>query len=207
MSYILDALRKSDQQRQRGLTPTLASAPLPVATTATPRPAWLPFFLIGLGLLAMGITIGWLQPWQEKPTAAVIKVAPKPAELAVVQTPPTPAPQPAALAPQAAPAPITPPPQAMPEVAPVPARSEPARPVAVTAPRVHESASAPRPSLPKITITVHAYNETAAERVAGINGHLLREGEEIEPGFKLEKITKDGVTLNFKGQRFHREVQ
>lgn len=201
MSYILDALRKSDQQRQRGLTPTLASAPLSAATTNASRPAWLPFFLIGLGLLAMGITIGWLQPWQEKPVAVVTQPAPKPVALAVIPNPP-----PAPVAPTSIPAPQAAP-QTMPEATPAPLRPEPAKPVAVTTPRTNEAASAPRPSLPKITITVHAYNETAAERVAGINGHLLREGEEIEPGLKLEKITKDGVTLNYKGQRFHREVQ
>ena len=68
-------------------------------------------------------------------------------------------------------------------------------------------ANASRPSLPKITITVHAYNETVAERVAGINGKLLREGEEIEPGLKLEHITKEGVILNFRGQRIRRDIQ
>lgn len=65
MSYILDALRKSDQQRQRGATPTLLNAQ---ATVATPTRSglslngWLAATLVGAGIL-----IGWLRPWQTEP--------------------------------------------------------------------------------------------------------------------------------------------
>jgi general secretion pathway protein B len=62
MSYILDALRKSDQQRQHAKAPTLLTAQ---STLEVPRPrtyafnAWIAMALIGAGVL-----IGWLQPWQ-----------------------------------------------------------------------------------------------------------------------------------------------
>lgn len=64
MSYILDALRKSDQQRQRGSTPTL----LTVQTTATgpKRPRYLLNGAIAAALISAGILVGWLQPWQKK---------------------------------------------------------------------------------------------------------------------------------------------
>jgi|SRR4051812_32142210 general secretion pathway protein B len=74
MSYILDALRKSDQQRQRGMAPTLLTAQ--AATVATGKPSLLAYASLGVVLLAVGIAIGWLRPWQEH------SAAPKPAATA-----------------------------------------------------------------------------------------------------------------------------
>ena len=62
MSYILDALRKSDQQRQQGATPTLASVPLPVQEPRRRRVLWLG--ALAAVLFIMGIGIGWWLPWQ-----------------------------------------------------------------------------------------------------------------------------------------------
>lgn len=69
MSYILEALRKSEQERQLGTPPTLpASQPLP--PSPTPRPVLLRYGLAAGLLLAIGVAIGWLQPWRAKPVAA-----------------------------------------------------------------------------------------------------------------------------------------
>lgn len=87
MSYILDALRKSDQLRRRGAAPTLL---LGQATAAAPRrPALLSYGLLALVLLGAGIAIGWLRPWQPQP--AVPALAP----VAGVAKPPEPSPAPA----------------------------------------------------------------------------------------------------------------
>jgi general secretion pathway protein B len=67
MSYILDALRKSDQARQRAVAPTLltAQATVPAPTrSAFPLNSWLVAALVGIGIL-----IGWLRPWQTEPAA------------------------------------------------------------------------------------------------------------------------------------------
>jgi len=64
MSYILDALRKSDQQRQRGSTPTLLTVQ---STPANPsRPRYLLNGVIAAALISAGILVGWLQPWQNE---------------------------------------------------------------------------------------------------------------------------------------------
>jgi len=85
MSYILDALRKSDQLRRRGAAPTLLPGQ---ATAAAPRrPALLSYGLLALVLLGAGIAIGWLRPWQSQPAV--------PAPVAEVAKPPGPAPSPA----------------------------------------------------------------------------------------------------------------
>jgi general secretion pathway protein B len=67
VSYILDALRKSDQMRRRGAAPTLLLGQ--AAAAAPKRPAPLAYGLLALVLLGTGMAIGWLHPWQSQPVA------------------------------------------------------------------------------------------------------------------------------------------
>ena len=61
MSYILDAIKKSDQQRQRGVAPTLLTVQAAAAYQGSrfPRNA-----AIVAVLLCVVIVVGWLRPWQ-----------------------------------------------------------------------------------------------------------------------------------------------
>ncbi|MGA7949955.1 MAG: hypothetical protein WCA45_07325, partial [Thiobacillaceae bacterium] len=78
MSYILDALKKSDQQRQRGVTPTLLTAQ--VTTPAPKRPKLVLDSILVAVLLCAGIAVGWLRPWQSvQPVPALEPIAAKPA--------------------------------------------------------------------------------------------------------------------------------
>ena len=113
MSYILEALRKSDQERQRGAAPTLLAAQ---ATTVAPtQPALLAYGLLALVLLGAGVAIGWLRPWQAEQAAPAVRLAAKPTEPAPKET----APNQAAPVPSVASVPTAPPVQAVP---PAPAR-------------------------------------------------------------------------------------
>lgn len=88
MSYILDALKKSEQQRQRGAAPSLVAAQV---TDAAPRqPAGLLYGLAVAALLVVGIAIGMLRPWQAA-APALQSVAVKPPEAVVPSPPPAPA--------------------------------------------------------------------------------------------------------------------
>jgi general secretion pathway protein B len=79
MSYILDALRKSDQQRRLGGVPTLTSAP--VVAVASERSAMLFYGLFGVILIAAaGTTIAWLRPSPPEP-AVIEAIAAKPIAL------------------------------------------------------------------------------------------------------------------------------
>ncbi len=74
MSYILDALKKSEQQRQYAKSPTLLTAQTP--TPGTRRPSYLLNGLLAAILICSGIVVGWLRPWQpsapaEGPVAAL----------------------------------------------------------------------------------------------------------------------------------------
>ena len=109
MSYILDALRKSDQQRQRGAPPTLLTA---LATRGAPSPpARLRYGLLALALVGAGVAIGWLRPWEPEQAAPVVRLAAKPPASQPVPMPTAPIPksEPEAPLPSAAPAPpVTP---------------------------------------------------------------------------------------------------
>lgn len=89
MSYILDALKKSDQERQQGSTPGLhtpQAAPLPERKK---RPLW-PYILSAALLLNGGILAGWL--WVRSAHVPVAQVENRPA----AANAPTPAPEKAA---------------------------------------------------------------------------------------------------------------
>ena len=57
-------------------------------------------------------------------------------------------------------------------------------------------------SIPKMTVMGYSYAEEPEMRMVVINDRMLREGDEVSPGVKLEKIGSDGVVLNFKGFQF-----
>lgn len=180
MSYILDALRQSERLRQLdGKTAPLALATMQLSLAPPPRKktALAGFVIAALLLLGVGIAIGWHTSRDDT------------APLSLPQaTTSTTQPFIPSYAHQTAPsAHIIEPPQAA--QTPLPARSRPGQ-----------------PEIPAITITVHAFVPERGERLAGINGRLLREGEEVSPGLRLEGITEEGVILNFKGQRFRRNV-
>lgn len=81
MSYILDALRKSDQQRQQGATPTLMSVPL-----AIPEPrqrTWSWRVALAALLFIMGILVGWWRPWHADLPQPVARPETPAAEIAV----------------------------------------------------------------------------------------------------------------------------
>jgi general secretion pathway protein B len=224
MSYILDALRKSDQQRQRGAAPTLLT--MQPAAVVRKRPAFLAYGLLAAVLVGAGIVIGWLRPWQSEPAvpARPEPVAAKPLE----STPRQPAPAPSEIAPQ-------------PNQEPKPELQARVKPKADGAQRKADAAApgrkaAPAPDrlaytaagdaedapavismtelppsiqqdLPKMTITVHAYSDKPGARLVGINNRILREGDYVVPGLELEEITPDGMIFGYKGYRFRRGLK
>ena len=125
MSYILDALRRADaeRERERGAVPGLHTVPAgaPVAVAA-PRPAvWLAVALVGALLALLALLVGWWQ-WQQSPPAQAVVPPPRVAALPASPTPAPPTPEaPVPARPAAVPA-LTP--TARPGT-PAPARAEP----------------------------------------------------------------------------------
>lgn len=213
MSYILEALKKSDQQRQRGATPTLPTAQFLVA--APKQPMLVYYGLLAAVLLGAGITIGWLRPWQaEQPAPATEPSAarspiPRQAAPATLPEPP----EMVSKAAQKLPAPhSTPALQPAPKVeAMKPDAPAPASPAGVAqAQRAIPMAELPLPiqqEIPAMTIQLHAYSSNPSERLVSINSRMLREGGSLTRDLRLEQITPDGMIFSYKGYRFQRGVR
>ncbi|MEO8166119.1 MAG: general secretion pathway protein GspB, partial [Betaproteobacteria bacterium] len=64
-----------------------------------------------------------------------------------------------------------------------------------------------RAELPPMKFTVHAYSADPERRLVGIDSRILREGDTVAPGLKLEQITPEGMIFDYKGYRFQRGVK
>lgn len=74
MSFILDALRKSDQQRQRSGAPTLMTAQIPLAQ---PKPfLWWWYAILAAVLMGAGILIGWMHQLPSEPSESPASALP-----------------------------------------------------------------------------------------------------------------------------------
>lgn len=57
-------------------------------------------------------------------------------------------------------------------------------------------------SVPPMTVNIHVYTPDEAQRILYINNRQFRRGEEVQGGVVVEDILPDGVVLQFRGQRF-----
>jgi general secretion pathway protein B len=177
MSYILDALRKSERERAVGNIPTLGTPYVP-GVSATRFWLWGTLAAVLIGVAVVG---GYLS-WQDRATTS----ARAPAKAAAAT------PAPAAATPAASPVP-----QQVTAAQAQPASAAPAAPAAA-------SVKAPPPVeevVPGLTVNVVAYSEDPARRFVMINLKSYKEGEHTVEGAVVEQITPDGAVVNFKGRR------
>lgn len=215
MSFILDALRKSEIERQRQSGPSMAE--FPVAR----EDRRLPVALLAIGiLLAINVAVV-LFVLQRDGRAPVASSAPAGAASSMANAAPiaaSPAPAPAGAPPIAAapfdelasqPAqsymePATEPPDAPdPTLIPdTPVSSSgvtyyEAPPTAIDNPAAQGAAG-----LPELTVDLHIFMDDPAKRAVFINGRRYIQGAQILEGPVVEEITRDGAVLNYRGRRF-----
>lgn len=219
MSYILDALRRAEaeRERERGAVPGVHAQPaLLPETPARLRlqvPAWWGVAAGGL-LGATLVTVLWwagrgavapLPTATPAPVAAVAPTAavpqlPSPAPLAVVSAPvllPSPAPPPAA---SAAVPPVPPVPPAMPVLPALPAQQA-AAPIESRPQPWGELSAEQKREWPALSIGGSIYSDNASSRFVMINGQVVREGETAAPGVTVERIRPKSAVLRFKDRR------
>lgn len=221
MSYILDALRRADAEREGGEIPTLHSRPAPFDTSEVEA---------GLGAkpwvwIAAGGAVGVLVPLFSYLLLREPPPAPVAPERAAVQAPTsTPTPMNEAAAPDAAHAPAPAPvvPARVPPTPPPASRSahRAAAPKAGLAantghdaPTTGTAAEPPviaydqlplevRQGLPRLAISGNMYSDVPANRMVIVNGQLFREKDEVAPGLTLEEIRRKSVVLRYRAYRF-----
>jgi general secretion pathway protein B len=219
MSFILDALKKSEAQRQRADAPALYEMKM-----APPRqrvPAWL---LVLGGLLIINIGVLCVVLLRGNHSAA--PQADANASSTEARTTPAPAaamtPAPAAANPPATSGPAMPPDAAAtlnrapsagdraddtPAVEPAPAPPAANGPSSGDVPTYDQAASTPGANLPELKLDLHAYATNPADRFVFLNMTKLKEGESSPAGVRVESITPDGAILSWQGSRFFLQRQ
>jgi len=213
VSFILDALRKSEHERQRSSLPSLAH--VPVAPPPPQMPRWAAFVIALLAAAGLVRAGAWGQSARDPaPPAATAPPAPAAAPPVVERRLPLP------VAPN--PAPARPPPgapdlQSLAEAAPSPpstplaaatldARSVPAAtlPVGLDAAPLPSAAAlaAEGIAVPALRLELHGYAEQPSARFVFINGRKYAEGERLAEGPDLVAVEPRGAVLSFAGRRF-----
>ncbi|MFZ2827982.1 general secretion pathway protein GspB, partial [Hydrogenophaga sp.] len=73
---------------------------------------------------------------------------------------------------------------------------------ATAAPSAPVASGAPA-SAPPVKVTGATYSDNPAHRMLIVNGKIVMEGQQIEPGLTLEVITPHSAVLNHQGSRFN----
>jgi general secretion pathway protein B len=216
MSFIIDALKKSEVERQRQSVPGLMDAPsAPRRTRLPPWAMWLGA-LLTINILVLVVVL--VRNGVSTPAPATVSAPVKRADrAATLETKPAEHFSPLDAAPVYAP-----------EI-PVPAAEDPA-----AAARIIAQRSAPRPlrrpdpvlvdeaptesdellpsisevnltgaqALPELHLDVHVYATKPSDRFVYINMRKYHEGNTLQEGPVLERIRRDGVVLDYQGLRF-----
>lgn len=221
MSFILDALKKSETDRQRQAHPETAHVPVAGRDRGPGRWVWVVGLLLAANMLALGYVL--LRPGTSPPSVAVSPpdiAAPGAAvvpEAALPQTPASPVQEPAAASRDARPEPaVARPDSSRPLTEPdlqarVPAESTPPPPrqavVASDEPPAAEfmtfsEARVAGMQLDDLALELHVFSSAPAERFVFINMGKYREGETLSEGPRVREIRPDGVLLEYSETLF-----
>jgi len=219
VSFILDALRKSEHERQRSAVPGLSQVPAALPEAQLPR--WAVGLIIVLAAALLMLGAAW---WRSMQTPAVAAVAPIPTVERSVEIPPPsvtraapsqPAPsrplseQAASREEPALVATAAPDSVGVATTVPAPERLAPRQVIlgndtpadAINVPSAASLAAAGVP-LPTLHLELHAYSARPRDRFVFINGRKYTEGERLPEGPVLEAIEPGGAVLSHAGRRF-----
>ena len=229
MSFILDALKKSEVERQRQSVPGLMDTPV------VARRSRLPVWAVAIGvLLAINLLVLTVVLMRRGAPAAPAAAAASAFPSASARTA---APPEAASGAAAHFSPLDAAPVYAPEI-PVTAADSPAAPAAQSAPlaglgtrtpaaakaarrtdpvlsdadanadteevlpTINETSLTGAQALPELHLDVHVYATNPADRFVYINMRKYHEGGALQEGPTIERIRRNGVVLNYQGLRF-----
>lgn len=219
MSYILDALKKADAERERGTVPGLHAQPEPLVMEPLPSGgrlgtvAWVVAALLGVLVVLVGWRVLGSPDGAPEPVATAVPV-PTPAQ--------SPAPAPATMPAHVPPAPV---------VAAAPVLPKPSAPAAWSSSTERRGAAAPKPTpapgpaqapaqderrvyaqrdlpdevrrdLPPIVVSGAMYSETPSGRMLIVNSQVFHEGDHPTPELTLDEIKLKSAVFRFRGYRY-----
>lgn len=205
MSYILDALNKSEQERRGQQTPDLQTvhrAPPPKAESKFPTLAVIGVF----ALLNIGAIGYWLSTSDEATPATnerqpIVNQNPEPAVSTIASSAPS---KPIITEPVVTP---TTPETAVvntegtlitPQTAFQPAETQPVR--------ITELPLNVQRQIPDLVFSSHLYSGESSFRMVNINGKMRREGDMVANDLKLREISEEGVVLEYRHYVFEVSV-
>jgi len=196
MSFILDALKKSESERQQQSNSEFASVPSSSGNPSSLKWLWI---LGALLLVNVAVLLGLLLRDDAPAEDAVIATSSSTNEAAVAE--------PSFEEQVAAAKLIQPQPAAV-------TQAEPSGPAASAAPKSTPSSSGGRIltidevrlngslQLGDLHLDIHVYSDVPEERFVFINMAKLREQSQLEDGPTVTEITRDGVILEYQGTTF-----
>ncbi len=202
MSFILDALRKSEDQRREQSAPVLAAAPR--AAPARKKSIWLPILVIVLVINAL--VFGYVLLTRDAdpsagtaatnpaPTDGTVRSLRKEASVEAAQRSPT----------VAAPKPAV---KSVPAGTPATTPTTAAKTVRKSSireglPSLDKLRAGGLVSLSDLRVDMHVYAGDAEKRFVFINMKKYREGDRLLEGPTVEEITPDGVIMRHESYRF-----
>ena len=201
MSFILDALKKSETDRQQQGNAEFAAVPIGPRATSVPRWLWVVGVLLAINLIVL---IGLLLRPDSSPstTQTAVSTISRPSQPDVTSPPSfeekVATAQQNVPAQQAADAEV--------EAATVRAVLISQDPSSVSSDDLHPTLQEIRArgalNLPELHLDIHVYSDAPKDRFVFINMSKLREGSQLAEGPVVAEITPDGVVLGHQGQFF-----
>jgi general secretion pathway protein B len=221
MSYILDALKKSDQERQQGASPNLYSTHGPIIGQRRDSASLFkrqPFLLISSGLVLFCIVLAIFffrqhrffskQDSTKTPDAVLLSTEPRTTTTAPrTQVAPQETETNELISPQVT---IIEDDEVVFSISTDKGTFEPSADAAPETtqtsvaflPFLEDLPDALRTKLPPLKFAGHTYAKKPSQRIIIINGKILREGDMIAPSTYLREITWEGVTIESNNIRF-----
>lgn len=210
MSFILDALKKSETERQQQGKAEFSSVP---TSSDAPSPArWL-WLLAALLVVNFAVLIGVLLKPGASPVTQSMPAAPATAATVAAAPPAIPVAS-ASFADQVAEA-VQQQPVASTAAATAQPPAQAPAPTITSGTRAAQTATAPTYvptidelrlkgslTLPDLHLDIHVYSDDPASRFVFINMNKHHEGSRIAAGPQVKEITPDGVILEYQGQAF-----
>ena len=204
MSFILDALRKSETERQQQAGGEFSSVPSSSGENQSHKWLWMLALLL---LVNIAVLVGILlrpssAPEPEAPAAS--EVVPVEPDLVTEETVAKPSFEDRVTQAKE----NQPPPEPVVEEGTAAAAGAPASAI-VASPRnqqrlmtLDELRLAGTTQLPELHLDIHVYADEPAERFVFINMNKLREGSRLDEGPVVSEITPEGVVLQHQGRTF-----
>ncbi len=209
MSFILDALRKSENDRQQQSNAELASVPTSPVAPSVPRWVWIAGTLTLLAI-NLAVLIGLMVKPDPAPLQSTLPSRPAAVDMPDAKTQPAPS-----FEERVATAQLNPPDQQVNEavameeeapaqlVSPVLISQNPAAiPRSELYPSIQEVRASGLSNLPDLHLDIHVFGAEPKDRFVFINMAKSREGSQLVEGPTVREITPDGVLLEHQGQLF-----